>query len=385
MTEQLDTSFSMACYSPQKTQPAMPHLEDITVNSIVKGLVPNSAVTIKHTEMFGSQAMQVTFVDAEGRPGTQLIYRDQESALEIVRQTRPLSFSADPKLFRLASEAQRLRWGFLFDPMIAVTTSSIEPLPHQITAVYETMLNRQPLRFLEADDPGAGKTIMAGLLIKELIIRGDVAKCLIVAPGSLVEQWQDELDQKFDLAFDIMTNDAIQASRTGNWFLEHNLCICRLDKLSRNEDVQERLKQVDWDLVVVDEAHKMSASFFASEVRYTKRFRLGQLLSQRTRQFLLLTATPAQRERGGFPAFHVAHRWRSLRGPLPRRWAQPRLLRYHAPHGEGESCYHGGEAAFPGTIRVHGFFSIVSRRGRALRQGDQLRPRRIQSSGPPGQ
>ena len=120
----------------------MPRLEDITVNSIVKGLAPNSAVTIKHTEMFGSQAMQVTFVDAEGRPGTQLIYRDQESALEIVRQTRPLSFSADPKLFRLASEAQRLRWGFLFDPMIAVTTSSIEPLPHQITAVYETMLNR---------------------------------------------------------------------------------------------------------------------------------------------------------------------------------------------------------------------------------------------------
>ena len=281
----------------------MPHLEDITVNSIVKGLVPNSAVTIKHTEMFGSQAMQVTFVDAEGRPGTQLIYRDQESALEIVLQTRPLSFSADPKLFRLASEAQRLRWGFLFDPMIAVTTSSIEPLPHQITAVYETMLNRQPLRFLEADDPGAGKTIMAGLLIKELIIRGDVAKCLIVAPGSLVEQWQDELDQKFDLAFDIMTNDAIQASRTGNWFLEHNLCICRLDKLSRNEDVQERLKQVDWDLVVVDEAHKMSASFFASEVRYTKRFRLGQLLSQRTRQFLLLTATPHNGKEEDFQLF----------------------------------------------------------------------------------
>jgi len=281
----------------------MPRLEDITVNSIVKGLAPNSAVTIKHTEMFGSQAMQVTFVDAEGRPGTQLIYRDQESALEIVRRTRPLSFSADPKLFRLASEAQRLRWGFLFDPMIAVTTSSIEPLPHQITAVYETMLNRQPLRFLEADDPGTGKTIMAGLLIKELIIRGDVAKCLIVAPGSLVEQWQDELDQKFDLAFDIMTNDAIQASRTGNWFLEHNLCICRLDKLSRNEDVQERLKQVDWDLVVVDEAHKMSASFFASEVRYTKRFRLGQLLSQHTRQFLLLTATPHNGKEEDFQLF----------------------------------------------------------------------------------
>ena len=281
----------------------MPRLEDITVNSIVKGLVPNSAATIKHTEMFGTQAMQVTFVDAEGRPGTQLIYRDQESALEIVRQTRPLSFSADPKLFRLASEAQRLRWGFLFDPMIAVNTSDIQPLPHQITAVYETMLDRRPLRFLLADDPGAGKTIMTGLLIKELIIRGDVAKCLIVAPGSLVEQWQDELDQKFSLPFEIMTNDAIQASRTGNWFLEHNLCICRLDKLSRNEELHERLKQVDWDLVVVDEAHKMSASFFSSEVRYTKRFRLGQLLSEHTRQFLLLTATPHNGKEEDFQLF----------------------------------------------------------------------------------
>jgi superfamily II DNA or RNA helicase len=281
----------------------MSRLEDITVNSVVKGLVASSAVTIKHTEMFGSQAMQVTFVDAEGRPGTQLIYRDQEATLEVVRQTRPLSFSADPKIFRLVSEAQRIRWGFLFDPMIAVNTSSVQPLPHQITAVYETMLGRQPLRFLLADDPGAGKTIMTGLLIKELIIRGDVAKCLIVAPGSLVEQWQDELDQKFNLAFDIMTNDAIQASRTGNWFLEHNLCICRLDKLSRNDELQERLKQIDWDLVIVDEAHKMSASFFSSEVRYTKRFRLGQLLSEHTRQFLLLTATPHNGKEEDFQLF----------------------------------------------------------------------------------
>ena len=281
----------------------MPRLEDITVNTIVKGLVPNSAVTIKHTEMFGSQAMQVTFVDAEGRPGTQLIYRDQESSFEIVRQSRPLSFSADPKIFRLVSEAQRLRWGFLFDPMIAVNTSAVDPLPHQITAVYETMLERQPLRFLLADDPGAGKTIMTGLLIKELIIRGDVAKCLIVAPGSLVEQWQDELDQKFNLAFDIMTNDAIQASRTGNWFLEHNLCICRLDKLSRNEELQERLKQIDWDLVVVDEAHKMSASYYGSELRRTKRFKLGELLSAHTRQFLLLTATPHNGKEEDFQAF----------------------------------------------------------------------------------
>ena len=281
----------------------MARLEEITVNSVVRGVHPSTAVTVKHVRMHGSDTLEVTYTDAEGRPGTQLLFRDQESQLEIVQQTRPLSFTADGALFRLTSEAQRLRLGFLFDPMIAVNTSAVDPLPHQIVAVYETMLTRQPLRFLLADDPGAGKTIMTGLLIKELIIRGDVAKCLIVSPGSLVEQWQDELDQKFSLPFDIMTNDALQASRTGNWFLEHNLCICRLDKLSRNEDIQAKLAQVDWDLVVVDEAHKMSASYFGNEVKYTKRHKLGQLLSAHTRQLLLLTATPHNGKEEDFQLF----------------------------------------------------------------------------------
>ena len=142
------------------------------------------------------------------------------------------------------------------------------------------MLPRQPLRFLLADDPGAGKTIMAGLLIKELIARGDLHRCLIVCPGSLVEQWQDELYRRFHLPFEILTNDKLESARTGNWFAENGLAICRLDKLSRNEDVQAKLEQTDWDLVVCDEAHKMSATYFGGEVKYTKRYRLGQLLSQ---------------------------------------------------------------------------------------------------------
>src|SRR5918994_614413 len=98
-----------------------------------------------------------------------------------------------------------------------------EPLPHQIEAVYGEMLTRQPLRFLLADDPGAGKTIMTGLLIKELLIRGDLHRCLIVCPGMLGEQWKDELDRRFHLPFEIMTTEALEASRTGNWFLEHPL------------------------------------------------------------------------------------------------------------------------------------------------------------------
>lgn len=281
----------------------MTRLEDIRVNSQVRGLVANDTVTIKHAQMFGDQALEVTYADSTGHTASQLIYRDQESDLELVTQSRPLSFVADGALFRLAAEANRIRLAYLFDPLIAVNTSSIQPLPHQITAVYETMLGRQPLRFLLADDPGAGKTVMTGLLIKELIIRGDVGKCLIVAPGSLVEQWQDELDQKFNLSFDIMTNDAIASSRTGNWFLEHDLCLCRLDKLSRNEDLQAQLECVDWDLVIVDEAHKMSATYFSGEVQTTKRFKLGRLLSAHTRQLLLLTATPHNGKEEDFQLF----------------------------------------------------------------------------------
>jgi superfamily II DNA or RNA helicase len=135
---------------------------------------------------------------------------------------------------------------------------------------------------------------MAGLLMKELIARGDLQRCLVVCPGNLAEQWQDELYTRFHLPFEILTHDKLEAARTGNWFLENDLVIARLDKLSRNEDVQARVAAPDcrWDLVVVDEAHKMSATFFGGEIKYTKRYRLGQLLSGLTRHFLLMTATP---------------------------------------------------------------------------------------------
>jgi len=167
------------------------------------------------------------------------------------------------------------------------------------------MLPRQPLRFLLADDPGAGKTIMAGLFIKELIARGDLQRCLVVCPGSLTEQWQDELYRRFQLSFEILTNDKLEAARTGNWFLENNLVIARLDKLSRDEDVQHKLQvpECGWDLVVCDEAHKLSATFFGGEVKYTKRYHLGQLLSGSTRHFLLMTATPHNGKEEDFQLF----------------------------------------------------------------------------------
>ncbi len=280
-------------------------LEDLQTHAAVRGVIPDALVTVVNVQWFGSDALELTYKNAAGKVANELLYRHDEPRLDIVEQGRPWSFDGDGALFRLVSEAQRIRLAHLFDPVLAVHTSIVDPLPHQITAVYEQMLPRQPLRFLLADDPGAGKTIMAGLLIKELIARGDLQRCLIVCPGSLAEQWQDELYRRFHLPFEILTNDKLEAARTGNWFLETNLVIARLDKLSRNEDVQMKLQAPDcrWDLVVCDEAHKMSATVFGGETKYTKRYRLGQLLSTLTRHFLLMTATPHNGKEEDFQLF----------------------------------------------------------------------------------
>ena len=283
----------------------MARLEELQPDATVRGILPDAAVTVVNVSWHGSDALTLVYRGPNGRVADEILYRDDEPRLEIVEVGRPWSFDGDGAAFRLVAEAHRIRLAHLFDPLLAVHTSLVEPLPHQITAVYEEMLPRQPLRFLLADDPGAGKTIMAGLFIKELIARGDLKRCLIVCPGSLAEQWQDELYRRFHLPFEILTNDKLEAARTGNWFLETNLIIARLDKLSRNEDVQHKLQAPDcrWDLVVCDEAHKMAATIFGSETKYTKRYRLGQLLSTLTRHFLLMTATPHNGKETDFQLF----------------------------------------------------------------------------------
>ncbi len=281
----------------------MARLEELKQGFIVKGILPNQQVTVVAVKWLGTIGIELTYKKADGTLGSELIYRASESSLEIVTAGLPWTFDGDGEMFRLASEAHRIRLAHLFDIRLAVHTSSVDPLPHQITAVYEEMLPRQPLRYLLADDPGAGKTIMTGLYLKELLVRGDLKRCLIVCPGSLVEQWQGELDQRFHLPFEILTRDRINSSRTGNPFQEHNLLICRLDQLSRNDDIQEKLKHTDWDIIVCDEAHKMSASFFGGDVRATKRYRLGQLLGKITRHFLLLTATPHNGKEEDFQLF----------------------------------------------------------------------------------
>ena len=281
----------------------MARLEDLTRGASIKGILPDCLVAVVDVKWHGSAVVELTYKDPSGRLGSELLYRDREATIEIVSAGAPWSFDGDGGMLRLVSEAYRIRLAYLFDPYLALHTSQVEPLPHQITAVYGEMLARQPLRFLLADDPGAGKTIMAGLLIKELLVRGDLHRCMVVAPGNLVEQWQDELYRKFQLPFEILTNDKLESARTGNWFQENPLVICRLDKLSRDESVQAKLSVTDWDLVVCDEAHKMSASFFSGEVKETKRYKLGRLLSGITRHFLLLTATPHNGKEEDFQLF----------------------------------------------------------------------------------
>ncbi len=281
----------------------MMKLEKIVPGGLLTGILGEGSVEVIATRAYGTDAIEVTCKGPDGL-AQRILYRDDEPRLDEVAPARRFAFDGDGRLYRLVSEALRIRLAYLFDPYVAVNASQIEPLPHQLTAVYGTMLDRQPLRFLLADDPGAGKTVMAGLLIKELILRGSLERCLIVAPGSLVEQWQDELNDKFDLFFDIVSREQMETSVTGNPFAGRPLLIARLDMLARNNELKAKLEAAPpWDLIVCDEAHRMSASFFGQEVKYTRRHQLGALAGRLSRHFLLMTATPHNGKEEDFQLF----------------------------------------------------------------------------------
>ncbi|MGN9233946.1 helicase-related protein [Atopobiaceae bacterium HCP3S3_D6] len=278
-------------------------IKSLTPGMHVAGIIPTEAVEIIAAKP-SDGSVSVVFQKLDGSfDSVVLFFEDLDKVIEVagdgVRR-----FDADASSFLLASEALRIRYSYAFDNRLAMHTSLIEPLPHQITAVYEDMLPRQPLRFLLADDPGAGKTIMAGLLIKELIIRGEVERCLIVCPGGLVQQWvEDELGPKFGLEFRMLTNDVVDSTRSGNPFRDIPLMVASMDKLARDERLKAMLGEVEWDLVVVDEAHKMAAHRNGRKVDATRRYRLGELLRDHTRNLLLMTATPHNGKEGDFQEF----------------------------------------------------------------------------------
>ncbi|WP_425059912.1 RNA polymerase-associated protein RapA [Sporomusa carbonis] len=278
-------------------------LEDIKNNAAISGIEPGQVVRIITTEPVGDNAITVYYKTADGRVLERMLFRTDEASLSLAEAGRPWAFDASGADFKLVTEAYRINLAHLFDPMTAIHTSNVEPLPHQITAVYESMLPRQPLRFVLADDPGAGKTVMAGLFIRELLMRADAKRVLIVAPGSLVEQWQDEMYEKFGLNFTIFSREQIDQLRSGNPFEDIDLLVARVDQLSRSEDLHEKLRLSRWDLVVVDEAHKLSASYSGKKISKTKRYQLGELLGSITRHFLLMTATPHNGKEEDFQLF----------------------------------------------------------------------------------
>ncbi|WP_161896306.1 helicase-related protein [Gordonia spumicola] len=266
------------------------------------------------------QPVELIAVTLAGDSAATLVVRDERLGVReemvfaadlpsiVVEQSSraPWTFDADPAAFRLAVEALRIRMTATHDPMAAVGTSDISPLPHQIRAVYGELLPRTPLRFLLADDPGAGKTVMAGLYAKELQLRGDLKRMLIVAPGGLVEQWKDELLTKFGIVATLLTRELINVSPGGDPFTdEHPLMIARMDQLARDAELVAHLEQSEWDLIVVDEAHRMSASWQGSdiEIRETERFKLGRVLGGVTRNFLLMSATPHSGNDDNFELF----------------------------------------------------------------------------------
>ena len=267
-------------------------LEDIKKGAQIEGLVPNAIATVSVAEMVGENAVSVIYKLPDGSLKERMVYREDEPSLSLAKAGLAWAFDSPSRDFKLVLEAMRIQMGYAFDPMMAVHTSNIEPLPHQLSAVYEAMLPKQPLRFVLADDPGAGKTIMAGLLIKELLIRSDAQRVLIVAPGSLTEQWQDEMRDKFSIEFKLFSREMQEHSSTGNYFLDEDLLIARLDQLARSEELLKKLEATQWDLIIVDEAHKLSAYYFGGKAVKTQRYKLGELLGSRTRHFLLMTATP---------------------------------------------------------------------------------------------
>ena len=223
-----------------------------------------------------------------------------EQLAQLISSPEKEPFDGDPLRFRLGVEALRLGLAYEYDPYFSLSIARVDPLPHQLEAVYDYFLTMPRIRFLLADDPGAGKTIMAGLLLKELKIRGLVKRTLIITPASLSFQWQREMKEKFREQFEVIRSDVLRANYGMNPWQERNQVVTSLSWVSRIEDAKDSLLRSRWDLIIVDEAHKMAAY---SADKKTLAYKLGESLSGMTDHFLLMTATPHKGDPENFCLF----------------------------------------------------------------------------------
>lgn len=262
----------------------------IQPGQIIKNLIPGEPVAINQIQPLGSMvSVKFTGVNTK-RANTKVITKEEFESLEVLTEEGTFNFKGDPGRFALFAEAERINSAYQFDPLFAVNCSIVDPLPHQVEAVYKFLLPMPKIRFLLADDTGAGKTIMTGLLIKELIMRGLIDRILIVTPGGLTKQWQeDEMGVKFNLPFTLVNRSLFSADP--NIFQTAQRIVTSIDFISR-EDVLNVAGNSHWDLIVFDECHKLSAYEYGVKQYLSMRYKAAQVLSNQCEHLLLLTATP---------------------------------------------------------------------------------------------
>jgi len=262
----------------------------IQPGQIVKNLIPTEPVIINSVKDFRTRySISYTGVNSR-RENSKMLFPHEFAALEVLTEEGKFNFSGDPVKFALFAEAERINSAYQFDPLFAVNCSIVDPLPHQVEAVYKFLLPLPKIRFLLADDTGAGKTIMTGLLIKELIMRGLIERILIVTPGGLTKQWQeDEMMIKFNLPFTLVNRSAFTSDP--NVFNHAARIVTSIDFISR-EDVLNVASNSHWDLIVFDESHKLSAYDYGTKQYLSQRYKAAQTLAKQCEHLLLLTATP---------------------------------------------------------------------------------------------
>ena len=273
---------------------------DLKPNYIVRGAIFPEPVRVITTVPMGDNIKLVGEGLTTGRVHQPILTPEQIAALEISPDQQP--FDGDAVKFRLGIEALRLGMAYEYDPYFSLSIARVDPLPHQLEAVYDYFLKLPRIRFLLADDPGAGKTIMAGLLIKELKVRGLVRRVLIITPANLCFQWERELKDKFRENFRVIRSDILRSTYGANPWQDFDQCITSVSWVSRVEDAKDSLLRSQWDLIIVDEAHRMSAY---GEDKKTLAYQLGESLSDRTDHYLLMTATPHKGDPENFTSSYV--------------------------------------------------------------------------------
>jgi len=274
------------------------HERALQPGHILTGTLFSEPMRVETVRAHGAGVWEVGLVGIQSERFRKVTLTSRDIEALAVQESLP-TYAGDGRLLRLGLQAYMLGIAHEFDPYFGLSISRVDPLPHQLEAVYDYLLKLARVRFLLADDAGAGKTIMAGLLIRELKLRGLVERLLIVCPANLAFQWQRELKEKFDETFLVLKGSDIRDQFGVNQWLEHKHVITSLD-LAKRDEILPGLRQVHWDLAIVDEAHRMS---WTPPARKTARYALGELVRDTTDHLLLLTATPHKGDPTNFSLF----------------------------------------------------------------------------------